>query len=117
VDLLPGKNPQNKPDGGRRPDKWFATNTVALAASGTYGNMGGNIMYAPPTDTLDLSLAKGYKVRENYLIQFRAEAINFANTPQFSNPNGSVTSANFGKITSTRTGSERHLQFSLRIRF
>src|SRR5262249_53675259 len=57
LDLLPGKNPQNKPDGGRRPDKWFATDTVALAAAGTYGNLGGNTMYAPPTRTLEFSLA------------------------------------------------------------
>lgn len=118
VDLIPGSNrPQQTPDGGRNPNKWFSTNTVVVAAAGTYGNLGGNNMYAPPTDTMDLSLAKGYKVRENWLLQFRAEAINFGNTPQFSNPNGSVTSASFGKITSTRTGSERHLQFSLRLRF
>ena len=56
--------------------------------------------------------------------QFRAESFNIANTPQFSQPDASLQDSkalggngNFGKITSTQAGLERHIQFSLRLYF
>jgi len=50
-------------------------------------------------------------------LQFQSEALNLANTPQFGIPNRNRQDANFGKVTSTPSGSERHVQFSLRLQF
>ncbi len=81
-------------------------------------------MTGPPTRTLDFSLFKDFAVTERFKFQFRAEALNLANTPVFSQPDASLSDAkslggngNFGRITSSQTGTERHVQFSLRLSF
>ena len=53
--------------------------------------------------------------RPNLLGQFRAEFFNAFNTPQFDGPTGSVTSVNFGKITSA--GGARNVQLALRLTY
>jgi hypothetical protein len=50
-------------------------------------------------------------------LEFRAEGFNVANTSQFNAPDTNQQDANFGRITGTQTGSERHIQFSLRLQF
>ena len=49
-------------------------------------------------------------------LQFRMEAFNFLNHPVWGLPNASVTSSNYGRITST-TGSMRQMQFALKYVF
>jgi len=48
-------------------------------------------------------------------VQFRAEFFNVFNTPQFDAPNGSVTSTNFGQITTA--GGARVIQFGIRVSY
>jgi hypothetical protein len=74
-------------------------------------------MTLPPTKTLDFSLFKDFPITERWRVQFRAEATNLSNTPQFGTPSNSLQNANFGQITSTTSGSERHIQFQLRVQF
>jgi hypothetical protein len=50
-------------------------------------------------------------------LQFRAEGTNIFNTSQFNVPDSSLSDANFGSITSTQPGTERHIQFQLRLQF
>jgi len=66
-------------------------------------------------------------------LQFRAETFNLANTPQFSTPQANLSDAkipagangaaaingngNFGKVLGANVGTERHVQFSLRLQF
>ena len=83
----------------------------------TGGNLGLQTNYAPPTRNVDLSLFKDFKITERWLVQFRAESFNLANTPQFGTPNNNRQDNNFGKVTSTASGSERHVQFELRLQF
>jgi hypothetical protein len=71
----------------------------------------------PPGRTLDFSIFKNFPITERIKLQFRSEATNIVNTPQFSAPQNSQTAANFGQITSPNAGSERHIQFSLRLQF
>jgi hypothetical protein len=81
------------------------------------GNVGLQTQVGPPTRTLDFSLFKSFDLTERFKLQLRGEATNIANTPQFSTPQNSQTSSNFGQITSTLAGTERHIQFQLRLQF
>jgi hypothetical protein len=64
----------------------------------------------------DTSLFKDFYFNENWKLQFRAEAFNLFNTPQFGQPNAGIGVANAGVITST-VGNPRQLQLALRLQF
>lgn len=66
---------------------------------------------------MDLSLFKGVNLSERVNIQFRAEAFNIANTPQYDSPNNTQGDPNFGRITATQQGTQRRTQFALRLMF
>jgi len=56
-----------------------------------YGNAGNGILVSPGTNSLDLSIAKNWivlRLGEQGRLQFRGEAFNALNTPQFGTPNG-----------------------------
>jgi len=118
------------PAGGRTPNEWFNTANYAVAYSNpatgvaTGGNVGLQTLTGPPTETLDFSIFKEFKVSERFGIQFRGEAINMTNFVIFNNPDSSLGDSkalggngNFGVITSSVASTERHIQFSLRLRF
>jgi hypothetical protein len=64
----------------------------------------------------DLSFIKNTKVTERTQIQFRAEAINALNHPQFTAPNTTVTSTAFGTVTGEFAW-PRVIQFGLKLLF
>ena len=101
----------------------------ALPALYTYGNAGRNLLTGPGQTNVDFSLFKNFGViKERIKIQFRAEAFNLLNTPEFNNPNTTlpapnssgtytgVSLGNFGTISSTRHDN-RDLQFGLKFLF
>ena len=98
---------------------WF--NVANFAPKGNQGLSEGNVGLqtntAPPQRTLDFSLFKDFALTEQYKIEFRAEATNLANTPQLGYPDTNQNDANFGRINYTNAGTERHIQFQLRLRF
>jgi len=116
---LIGKDPNAAPSNGRSPDGWFDTNNFALPSkfSLANGNLGLQTNYGPPTRVLDASMFKGFALTERFLVQFRAEGFNIANTPQFNVPDNNVQDTLFGKVTGTQSGTERKFQFSLRLQF
>ncbi len=48
---------------------------------------------------VDLSVIKNTRITERFNIQFRGEALNAFNSPQFATPEANPTSANFGVVT------------------
>jgi hypothetical protein len=60
-------------------------------------------------------LSRSQPIRESMNVQFRAEFFNAFNTPQFGDPNGSVTATNFGQITGA--SGARVMQMGLRLSF
>ena len=64
----------------------------------------------------DLSAIKYFPIRERFKLQFRAEAFNAWNHPNFDNPNTSVTSSAFGTVTSV-SPSPRQFQLALKLTF
>jgi len=116
-DLVQGKDPNAEPAAGRAPGQWFDTGNFLAPASLTQGNLGLQTNYGPSAVNLDFSIAKNFKFTERWKLQFRAESFNLTNTPQFGLPNNNRQDPNFGRITSTNAGSERHMQFALRLEF
>ncbi|MBC7924883.1 MAG: TonB-dependent receptor [Bryobacteraceae bacterium] len=117
-DLVFGKNPNNAPSGGRRPEMWFDTSAVNLIpAPGTAGNLGLQTNRNPGQKYMDFSLFKHFKFTERITSQLRAEAFNIGNTPQFGHPGHNIQNTDFGVINGTQSGSERKMQMALRILF
>jgi hypothetical protein len=142
ADVVPGANPNDAPDGGRQVNTdgyWFNPAAFMVAAQDakqnyyTGGNLGLQSQTGPPTRTMDFSVFKNYSITERFKVQFRAEAFNLANTPIYSFPDVSLGDAklaatpdgrpavngngNFGRVQGATVGTERHVQFSLRLQF
>ena len=116
-DLVPGKDPKDAPSGGRRPDEWFDITAVTKPTPGTPGSLGLQTNNRPGQRNVDLSLFKSIPFTERFKVQFRAEAFNIANTPQWGIPDITQGDPSFGQITSTQPNSQRHVQFALRLMF
>ena len=101
--------------GPRTPAEWFNTTAFTLPAQYTFGNAGRNIVIGPGLANLDLSLQKGWSLREHQTIQFRFDAFNALNHPNFNLPGRIYGASNFGVITSAQDS--RQLQFALRFIF
>ena len=95
---------------------WFSTAAYSTPAQYTYGNAGRNSLIGPGRTNFDMSLFKTFPVHEATVLQFRVEAFNIFNHPQFGYPNQTVGSAQVGQITSI-VGTPRNLQASLRLEF
>ena len=80
---------------------WFSPGSFAQPVGTVFGNLGRNVISGPGYFQLQLSLFKDIKINERFNVQLRAETFNFTNTPQFANPNTSITSQTFGYVTST----------------
>jgi hypothetical protein len=116
--LVNGTDPNAAPANGRTASQWFNTkNFLFPNTSYPGGNLGLQSNYGPPTRALDFGLFKDFLFTERIGVQFRAEATNLTNTPQFGIPDRNLQDSNFGQVTSTFAGSERHIQFALRLHF
>jgi hypothetical protein len=90
---------------------------IFLASSKQFGDLGRNVIIGPGFEDIDLAFLKDTKVAERFTFQFRADAFNLLNHPNFGQPNRIVSTASgntFGQITSTRfpvgdSGSSRQL--------
>ncbi|MGD1074047.1 MAG: carboxypeptidase regulatory-like domain-containing protein, partial [Bryobacteraceae bacterium] len=123
-DIVPGYTANQAPSGGRNANEWFDPAAYAVAAPLTGGDLGQAAGTGPPTETLDFSTFKDFALTERFKMQFRGEFINLFNFPLLSQPDASLGDSkalggngNFGVITGATVGSERHIQFSLRLSF
>jgi hypothetical protein len=104
---------------------WFSTASFAQPAGLRFGTSGRNIYSGPGLFGLNAALSRRIDLTERFHLEIRAEAFNLSNTPQFSNPNTSLTSSSFGYVTGTigsgsganGTGGGRAMQFSARVLF
>jgi len=101
-------------------NQYFANpDVLAVPAPYTFGTAPKVLpnVRAPGTRTGALSLFKEFSLaslREGARLEFRAEAFNALNHPQFAAPNSTVDSGDFGKITQ-QANSPRQLQLALKL--
>ena len=81
----------------------------------TFGSAGKNVLVGPGTIGWDFSLYKNIRFGEKYGLQFRGEAFNLPNHPNFNFPNAQVGNRNFGIISSARA--PRIMQIGLKFVF
>ncbi len=100
--------------GQQDPERFFNTAAFSLQPFGTYGNVGRNSVIGPGIINFDFSTLKDFIVTEKLKVQFRFEAFNAPNHPNWGLPDGAAASPNFGRVRSTRTDM-RDLQFGLKV--
>jgi Carboxypeptidase regulatory-like domain len=131
------------------PAHWFDLSSAAAAfpvadnAQTGFGNLGRNAFTGSGFTDVDFAVVKNTKVTERFNLQFRVDAFDVLNHPNFAqpgpftgftsssliyvtnpaNPAGpKIISSSFGAITATRfptadAGSSRQLQLALKLRF
>ena len=99
----------------RTMNRWFDTSafrqrqTLELAATVRLPDV-----RSARKNNADLSIFKNTNLSEHIRLQFRVEAFNAFNHPEWSSPNTTFGNANFGRVTSTNTFA-RQLQFGLKL--
>ena len=96
-------------------NQYFNTAAFVVNTPGTFGNTGRNILSGPALSNVDIGAVKNFRITERYRAQLRAEAFNIANHANFGNPNNSVSSTTFGRITTA--ADPRVMQVALKMLF
>ncbi|MPY86757.1 MAG: hypothetical protein GEU99_02435 [Luteitalea sp.] len=104
-----------RPAGVDKVEQFFNTDAFTRNQPFAFGDVGRNTMIGPAFSNFDLSLTKDFTLAGEARLQFRFEAFNVTNTPQFGIPGNALGNANFGQISSA--GRPRNLQFGLKIIF
>ncbi|HEX8195218.1 MAG TPA: TonB-dependent receptor [Pyrinomonadaceae bacterium] len=81
-----------------------------------YGNAGRNILIGPSFKSVDLSLMKNFRLRENVKLQFRAESFNVFNHPNYQVPVFQLDNSRVGQVSQT-ANEGREFQFALKLLF
>ena len=103
---------------------WFDTSSFAIVNDlNRFGTAPFYLLHGPGLFDIDLALARSFRLTERFNLEFRAQSINFTNTPHFSNPTGDLNSSNFGRVNGlANTGRDggvdaRQLEFNMRLTF
>lgn len=103
-------------------DEWFNTSAVTTAGTSSTPSLGnaprfiGSVRF-DITDDTDMALEKTFPLFRTSTLQFRAEAYDITNTPEYASPDNNFGDSNFGQVSSTSSVGPRTLQFGARIQF
>jgi hypothetical protein len=93
-------------------------------AAETWGNAGRNLIRGPAFWQADAALSRDFRLTERFIAAVRIEGFDIFNRAQYGNPNGNLSSASFGRITTTvngtsptGSGTPREFQVALRLKF
>jgi Carboxypeptidase regulatory-like domain/TonB dependent receptor len=103
---------RNSPQGGYQ--WWDPSPSIFSQPTSGFGTCGVGVVRGVPLHTADLSVSKLFSVTEHQNVEFRAEAINFTNTPILNAPNSSL-GPNLGLVNSSQGA--REIQFALKYNF
>jgi hypothetical protein len=98
--------------------QWFDTSCFVAPLSYQFGNEGRNVLTGPSRNNLDLGVHRSFRIpiREAALLEFRGEAYNLFNHPQFGLPRDTIGNPGVGVISGT-SASNRILQLALPLSF
>jgi hypothetical protein len=96
--------------------QWFDTTAFVAQTPGTLGDEPRNYLRGPQYRHLDASITKEFDLGGSRRLEFRVEAFNLTNTPNFDFPNAQLGNKSFGMISATR-GTPRQLQLAARFAF
>jgi hypothetical protein len=113
------------------PAGWYNRAAFLEAPVGQFGNVGRNTATAPGIFAINAEVHKNFRIRENHQLQFRAEAFNVLNHPNFGGPSGNILAGapfpgapanaphqGFGTINTLASGIPmRQLQLGLKYTF
>jgi len=95
--------------------QWFNTGAFVAPPPGQYGDARRNSIIGPPTKVFDMAFTKIFPLKESRVLEFRAQATNIFNIPQYASIDTQVNSPTFGRVTAV--GAMRALQLTSRFRF
>jgi Carboxypeptidase regulatory-like domain len=94
---------------------WFNKDAFARPAAGTFGVQPRNGLRNPPFWATDFGLRKTVPLAGSHRLQFRFDAFNVLNHPNWNGPNSNPTSGSFGLITGKN--GERRIQLAAKYMF
>jgi hypothetical protein len=77
----------------------FNPAAFSVPPTGVQGNLGRNVLRGFAEYQVDFSLRREFPLFEHVKLQFRADAFNLFNHPNFANPSGVLTQSTFGTST------------------
>jgi len=109
--------PVSLPRDARTTAMYFNTAAFTVPPVGQFGNAGRNMIPGPPTINFSMALNKSITISREKGIHtdFRIEAENIFNTPNFAGLATVVNAQDFGRVTSVKA--MRVLSFTIRVRF
>lgn len=100
---------------------YFDPTAFAPVTTATFGNSGFDSIRGPGFFNVDANIMRNFSVWEHLRMQFRLQALNLFNHPNFSNPDSGVTDSNFGLISGTNSGdrliAQRYLKIGAKLFF
>jgi len=95
--------------------EWFNIAAFAAQTTCTYGNASRNSIIGPGSKVFDMAFTKIFPLKEARVLEFRAQATNIFNKPNYSSIDTNVTSPTFGRVTAA--GAMRQFTMTARFRF
>ena len=98
--------------------QWFDTSCFVAPPSYGFGNEGRNVLTGRGRNNLDFVLHRSFRIPrwESGRLEFRGEAYNVFNHPQFANPGATIGNPGAGVISGTSVAN-RIVQLALRLAF
>jgi hypothetical protein len=96
--------------------EWFNTGAfVTTPPCGSYGDARRNSIIGPGSKVFDMAFTKIVPMKESRTLEFRAQATNIFNKPNYSSIDTTVNSPTFGRVTAV--GAMRQFTMTARFRF
>jgi len=108
----------NLPSDQRTVTRWFDTAAFVTPPNGIgrFGNAGAFILEGPPLSVFHFGMTKDIRIHERARLKLEMVSTNFLNHPNFSNPDPTIGTSNYGRITGT-VGTDGNRDFQLTARF
>jgi hypothetical protein len=95
--------------------EWFNTAAFASPSTCQYGTARRNSIIGPGTKVFDMAFTKVIPLQESRTLEFRAQATNVFNMPNYSSIDTNLNSPTYGRVTAV--GSMRQITMTARFRF